>query len=143
MALIVLEGIQFYAYHGYYEEERILGNNFILDVIVSADTGIAAENDELYEWEEDEEKKPSTVNYETIFLLCQTEMRKPAKLLESLVGRIADRIEDYFDNVEGIAIRLRKLHPPLGGRVESAWVATTRGNLDLSYLSLVKKLGKS
>lgn len=142
MALIALEGIRFYAYHGYYEEERLIGNEFVLDVIVSADVDVAAEKDELYDGEEDEEKKPATVNYETIFLLCQTEMRKPARLLESLVDRIAGRIEDYFDNVEGLAIRLRKLHPPLGGRVDSAWVATARGNIDLSYLSLVKKLGK-
>lgn len=142
MALIVLEGIQFYAYHGYYEEERTIGNDFILDVMVNTDTEVAAEKDELYEGEEEEEKTPATVNYETIFLLCQTEMRKPAKLLESLVERIADRIEDYFDNVDGLAIRLRKLHPPLGGRVDSAWVAITRGDLDLSYLELVKKLGK-
>ncbi len=142
MALIALEGIRFYAYHGYYEEERLIGNEFVLDVIVSADVDVAAEKDELYDGEEEDEKKPATVNYETIFLLCQTEMRKPARLLESLVDRIAGRIEDYFDNVEGLAIRLRKLHPPLGGRVDSAWVATARGNIDLSYLSLVKKLGK-
>ncbi|MCB0572269.1 MAG: dihydroneopterin aldolase [Phaeodactylibacter sp.] len=142
MALIVLEGARFFAYHGYYEEERILGNEFILDIIASVDISQAAETDELYEGEEEDEKKPVTVNYETIFLLCQTEMRKPAKLLEALAERIAGRLEDYFDNLDGLVVRLRKLHPPVGGRADSAWVATARGDLDLSYLSLVNKLAK-
>ena len=65
MALIALEGVHFYAYHGFYEEEQIIGNNFILDVYVEANTGLAARTDDLF----------STVNYETIYRICQMEMR--------------------------------------------------------------------
>ena len=35
MLTIALEGLQFYAYHGLYPEEQIIGNHFILDIRVS------------------------------------------------------------------------------------------------------------
>lgn len=137
MAIIALEGMRFHAPHGYYPEEQVLGNDFILDVLVSTNFFMAAIRDELYEEaeDEDEETSPNTVNYETLYLICQMEMRKPSKLLETLVNRIADRISKHFDEVTGIVVRLRKLNPPLGGRVGSAWVLTSRGDLDASYLS--------
>jgi dihydroneopterin aldolase len=34
MAVIGLEKVRFYAYHGYYEEENIIGGEFELDVFV-------------------------------------------------------------------------------------------------------------
>lgn len=138
MATIALEGVHFFARHGYYEEEQILGNTFVLDVIVNADIELAAETDELYEElaeEEIEEDEPAstTVNYELLYFICQREMKAPAKLLETVVERIAERIRD-FDNVTGYLVRLRKLHPPLGGKVDNAWVMTSGGDLDYSYL---------
>lgn len=134
MATIALEGVQFFARHGYYEEEQILGNNFILDVVVNADIGLAVASDELYEdleEEEIEEDEPAatTVNYELLYFICQLEMKTPSKLLEAVVGRIAYRIEE-FDNVTGYLVRLRKLHPPLGGQVGSAWVMQTGGDME-------------
>lgn len=144
MATIALEGVRFFARHGYYEEEQVLGNTFVLDVIVNADIELAAETDELYEdleEEEIEEDEPAatTFNYEVLYFICQREMKTPSKLLETVVERIAARIEE-FDNATGYLIRLRKLNPPLGGQVGSAWVMVTGGDMDFSYLELVKKL---
>jgi dihydroneopterin aldolase len=144
MATIALEGVRFFARHGYYEEEQELGNTFVLDVIVNADAEQAAATDELYEEveeEEIEEDEPAatTVNYELLYFICQMEMKTPAKLLETVVERVADRIR-AFENVTGYLVRLRKLNPPLGGQVQSAWVMTMGGDMDLSYLQLVKKL---
>lgn len=119
MAVIALEGMHFYAHHGFYEEERIIGNHFILDVYVNTSVFQAARTDDLY----------STVNYETIYFLCQTEMRKPTKLLETLVQRMVDRLEEQFEHkVSGIKIRLTKQNPPLRGRVEKAYVEISSGN---------------
>ena len=144
MALIILEGMRFFAHHGYYEEETILGNDFILDLVIQTDTEDAAAKDELYhhDAEEVDEAQPTTVNYEIAFHICQAEMRKPAKLLETVANRIAERISDYFDEVDGVLVRLQKLNPPLGGRVHGAAVVISIGTIDLTYLELVKKLGK-
>ena len=156
MATIALEGMRFYAYHGYYEEERTLGNEFILDVYVNTEIVLTtlvddlhADLDEVEEMlkagdmslkdigikrgkkPEDDKHRPTTVNYETVYLLCQAVMREPSHLLEPLVDSIADRITDYFDNVEGVLVRLKKLNPPLGGRVASAWVMASKGEIEI------------
>lgn len=119
MAIIALEGMHFYAHHGFYEEERIIGNHYILDVYVNATVFHAAMTDDLY----------STVNYETIYFLCQTEMKKPTKLLETLVQRMVDRLQEQFEGkVTGVKIRLTKRNPPLRGSVEKAYVEITSGS---------------
>jgi dihydroneopterin aldolase len=138
MAIIALEGMRFHAFHGFYEEERIIGNEFILDVLVNTDISMASMSDELYVGMPGGPQKAATVNYETIYLLCKAEMSQPTKLLETLVDRIAERISDHFSNVTGTLVRLRKLSPPLGGRVDSSWLLTTHGDIDVSYLNFVK-----
>ena len=65
MGKIVLEGMKFFAYHGYYKEEQTLGNHFLVDVYV-----------ELYSQEKNE--------YETIYLIVKHEMAKTSKLLENV-----------------------------------------------------------
>lgn len=145
MAIIALEGIRFFAYHGYHEEEQILGNDFVLDVYVSVKTELAVFSDELYadpkimkaEEPEEGKEKPTTVNYSTVFIICQSVMRnpEPVKLLETLTDAIADRIMEQFDNAEGVIVRLKKLHPPLGGRVDMAWVMTAQGDIEIPTFS--------
>ncbi len=120
MALIALEGIHFYAYHGFYEEERCIGNHYYVDVYLNAGITRAAASDDLY----------STVNYETVYFICQSEMKKPTKLLETLAQTIADRIQGQFDYVQGVRVRVRKMHPPLGGQVHSAFVEYSTGGFN-------------
>lgn len=144
MAIIALEGMHFRAFHGFYPEENVIGNDFILDVYVETEIEEAAAVDELYEELDDEDAEedaqPLSVNYETIYLLCESEMRKTAKLLETVVQRIADRLHDYFKYeedeeeislIQGTRVRLRKLHPPLQGKVDAAYVEVSTGTFRL------------
>jgi dihydroneopterin aldolase len=143
MAIIALEGIHFYAYHGYYEEEQILGGHYILDVYVDANISKATIADELYEAADedaDEDQAPLSVNYETIYLLCKQEMQIKSKLLESVAQRIADRIDGYFENSRGTKVRLRKLQPPLPGKVDQAYVEVQTGLFKLPTGKSLKKL---
>lgn len=115
MATVALEGMHFYAYHGFYEEEGILGNHFIVDAYVNLAVNRGGVTDELEQ----------TVNYETIYLICQAEMKKRKKLLEKLAQAIAERIKGFFSNVGSVRVRVRKLNPPLAGSVDSAYVEVT------------------
>lgn len=119
MATIALEGMHFYAYHGFYEEERIIGNQYVLDIYINANTGFAAKTDDLFQ----------TVNYETVYFICQTEMKKSAQLIETVAQRILNRISNQFDQVQGIKVRLRKLNPPIDGHVGSAYVEISSGKI--------------
>jgi dihydroneopterin aldolase len=119
MATIALEGMHFYAYHGFYEEERIVGNNYLLDIYINANTSFAARTDDLYE----------TVNYETVYFICQSEMKKSSQLIETVAQRILNRIRLQFDEVMGVKIRLRKMNPPLNGQVDSVYVEINSGKV--------------
>lgn len=132
MAIIGLEDVHFNAPHGFYEEEQTLGNEFVLDVFVDVRIDDAAGDDDLFQ----------TVNYETIYLLCQAEMRKPAQLIENVAQRIVERLEDHFDQLRGVKVKLRKLHPPLGGRVGSASIEIATGVFDLPSLKTLMVLRK-
>lgn len=115
MAIIALEGMHFYAYHGYYEEEQTVGNHYIVDVYVHTTVMLAAATDAL----------ESTVNYETIYQICKLEMKKPVKLLETVAQRMLKRIKGQFSGVSKVTVRISKQQPPLGGRVERAFVELT------------------
>ena len=118
MATIGLEGVHMRGPHGFYIEEQKLESDFIIDLYVETHTGMAAARDDLY----------STVNYETLYLIIQAEMRKPTQLIEALAQRIMDRVQEQFSQLGGIKVRLRKLNPPLGGRVEAAVIELSSGS---------------
>lgn len=111
-ATIGLEDVRIHAPHGFFEEEHLMGNEFSIDVAVEAEIGSAAANDDL----------GGTVNYATIYYLLQSEMKKPTQLLEALAYRMGNRILNQFDGVSSVRLKLRKLHPPLGGKVGAAFV---------------------
>lgn len=116
-AKIGLQDIRFHGTHGYYEEENLAGNEFSIDVEVESNILSAATEDDL----------GGTVNYSTIYYLVQAEMKKETKLLESLAYRVAARIQHQFDSVTSVRVVLRKLHPPLGGKVKAAFVEVNLG----------------
>ncbi len=112
MGLIALEGMRFYAYHGFYYEEQIVGNNFVVDVYITASYDGAAQADDLYQ----------TINYETIYMICQSVMRKKTKLLETLTERIISALKHQFGNIQAVQVRITKENPVLGGKVDKAFV---------------------
>lgn len=120
-ATIGLENIRFTGTHGYYDEENVMGNEFSIDVEVDSDILSAATSDDL----------GGTVNYSTIYYLVQAEMKKESKLLEALAYRVAARIENQFHSVSRVKVKLRKLHPPLGGQVGAAFVEIELGGSGL------------
>ena len=112
MAIIALEGMKFYAYHGVYEAEQKIGADFMVDVYVQTVITPAAMTDQL----------EITINYESVFQICKMEMSQPRKLLETVVNNIFQRMKAQFAGMMALKVRLRKLHPPLGGQVAAAWV---------------------
>lgn len=114
MELISLEGMRFHAYHGFYQEEQIMGNDYILDVYITANQGLAAATGDLYQG----------INYETVYEICKIAMRKKAKLLETITERVAEAIKYQFNMVQDVRVRLKKVNPPLGGQVDFAVVET-------------------
>ena len=126
MALISLEGMRFRAFHGVYEEESIIGNDFILDVFIDTDVQNATTLTE-----HNMEKVDNTVNYEIVYDICKVEMRKPQKLLETVMANIFYALKYHFRAMEQLHVRVKKLNPPLGGRVDSAAVFNIKSYVEV------------
>ena len=109
---IGLEGMEFYAYHGVYEEERKIGGKYIVDVLVYTNAVDAELHDDLN----------GTVNYEQIYKVVEQNMQQPVKLIERLVRKIMDDIRLFVVKEDTIRIKIRKLNPPLGAKVETSVV---------------------
>ena len=112
MATIALEGMKFYAYHGVYEAEKIIGSDYVVDVLVKTQSPTTASKDKLED----------TLNYESVYQICKMEMGEPKQLLESVVGAIIKRMKLQFPNMMALQVRVRKINPPLGGRVHASYV---------------------
>lgn len=117
MAIIRLEGISFYAHHGYYTHERTRGNNYLVDVNLETNIDQAALHDDLH----------LTINYEIIYQICADVMEQPCHLIETVAFRIAHEIRNSFPQCESIEVILHKIAPELGGPVHSAQVAYKLG----------------
>ncbi|PRY16466.1 dihydroneopterin aldolase [Pontibacter ummariensis] len=105
MGQIALEGLEFFAFHGYYDEEQKIGNKYGIDLFINTDLRRAAESDDLHE----------TVNYEVLYDLVLREMKEPARLLEHLGHRIIDKVYEKFPFVQSVKVKVYKYNPPLGG----------------------------
>lgn len=112
MATIILEGMTFFAHHGYYVHEQERGNQFVVEVEVEKDIEQAARYDDLTQ----------TINYEIIYHLCADIMGQPCRLIETVAHRIAHEIRKSFPDLARIRVSIQKLAPELGGPVHSARV---------------------
>jgi dihydroneopterin aldolase len=105
MITVSLEGMHFYAHHGLYEEEKIIGNEWEVDVHVSF-VPPAAVHDLQH-----------SVDYEIVYGLVKQAMNIPGNLLEELAQSILQQIQERFPFAKKTEIIIRKKHPPLPGEV--------------------------
>lgn len=116
MGTIELEGMHFYAYHGFFESERIAGNEFLVDVLIKTDCSLAANSDNLED----------ALNYQAVFDLVKEEMQIKSHLLEHVAKRIIDALYREFPASQHIKVKVSKLNPPMGGQVEKASITLER-----------------
>ena len=117
MGLIQIENIEFFAYHGCFEEEKIIGNKFIVNASIEADCEKAAATDKIAD----------AINYQTIYEIICKEMEQPSNLLEHVAKRIIDGIYEAFPvGIQQVQLKVSKLNPPLTGQIGSVSVTLTR-----------------
>lgn len=117
MDKVFVAGLELEAKHGFYDEERQVGNRFRFDVSVSTPTRRAAKTDDL----------DDTVDYATIAALVKDSANGPsAKLVETLAERIADALLEQFASAAEVTVRVAKLNPPLTDGAAEAGVEIER-----------------
>ena len=102
---IILQGMQFYGYHGVNPEERVLGQRYVVDLAVNLDLARAGGSDKLED----------TVSYAHIYRSVRAVIEgEPRNLLESAAEAIADRVLSEFP-VEAVSVTVKKPNPPIRG----------------------------
>ncbi|HEY2599066.1 MAG TPA: dihydroneopterin aldolase [Candidatus Dormibacteraeota bacterium] len=112
MDRIQLEGMVFSGRHGVRPAERAEPQEFKVDVKVDADLSEAERSD----------KVEDTVDYRPIHAIAKSVIEgESTKLIETLAGRIAERVLD-LDRVVGVSVRVTKrpqsMRPLDGASVE-------------------------
>ena len=120
MGSIAVEGMKFFAHHGYYRDERITGNHFAVDVYVKTDFGTAAAKDDL----------DKTVNYEGIWKISKEVMSEASYLLEHVALRLHKAIAQQYPQIQHLRVRVTKYNPPLEGEVERTFVELDSDDLE-------------
>lgn len=107
---IELKEMIFHAFHGALPQESIVGNTFVVDLLLTANLSQAIMSDCLED----------TINYAEVFDVVKEEMAIPSKLLEHVAGRIISSLKDNFPQLQEVRLKLSKLNPPFSGEVHSA-----------------------
>lgn len=109
MSEIILEGMEFFSYHGCFKEEQIIGNKFIIDLKIEVNTEKAQLSDNIND----------TINYQKLYLIVKEEMEQKSHLLEHIARRIINSLYKNFINIEKITVKISKINPPLGGSIHN------------------------
>ncbi len=103
---ICLSGLRFNSRIGVYEQERKVGNEYVVDVTVSYDAALFKEED-----------LSTSVSYADIYEEIKMEMHREHRLLESVALSISQRISGRWSFVDEIIVRIVKTAPPINGIV--------------------------
>lgn len=110
---IELHGIKLKGLHGVGLDERILGNDFEIDVRIQIDD--ARVSGDCLE---------TTVDYETVFQVVKSVFHgKSVHLIEILAERIELKLLEIFSYLLSLEIHIRKMNPPISGAATFAQVS--------------------
>jgi 7,8-dihydroneopterin aldolase/epimerase/oxygenase len=117
MDAIFLNGMEFYGYHGVFEEENRLGQRFYIDVVLYASIREAGETDDL----------TKTVNYAEAYDHIRAIMEgEPVQLIETLAERVAAKLLAEFVSVQQVRVKVTKPNPPIHGPLAGVAVEILR-----------------
>jgi len=109
MAKIIMENMEFYGFHGHYAEEQLTGGRYGVDIVIDTNDPRAIDTDDLND----------TIDYSAIYGVVRREMAVPSKLIEHLTGRILRSVRESIGDAGKITVKVSKLSPPVGGKMES------------------------
>jgi dihydroneopterin aldolase len=98
---IHLNNLTFFAHHGLYKEEQLLGAEFE----VNADITVAAK-EKIVDIEQ-------TVNYVSVYYMIKKRMAIATPLLETLAQDMIEEIYQSDKRILSISVSIKKIHPPL------------------------------
>lgn len=112
MFTINLHNLNFFSFHGVHEEERILGNEYEVNVEVT------------FEEKGSITKIDDTINYVKVFELVKQRMNRPTALLETVAQDIVNQVHSADNRVRSVTVSVEKKNPP---------IANIQGSVSVTY----------
>ena len=119
---IYLRNVRFHAFHGVLPQEGIVGNDYLVNLVLDYDFSSALKTDDLQ----------GTLNYAEVYQKVREEMAVPSKLLEHVASRIAYRLFSDFPEIQKLQLSITKVNPPMGADSDGAGVEVVLTN-DKTY----------
>lgn len=119
---IYLRNVRFHAFHGVLPLEGIVGNDYLVNLVLDYDFSSAMKTDDLQ----------GTLNYAEVYQKVREEMTVPSKLLEHVAGRIAHRLFSDFPEIQKLQLSITKVNPPMSADSDGAGVEVVLTN-DKTY----------
>ena len=131
MDQITINNLEVFGNHGVYEEEKRLGQKFLVSVNLYLDLRPAGRNDEITE----------TVNYGKVCRLINDHMREHSyQLIEAAAEHLASELLLTYKRVRGVRAEVKKPWAPIGLPLEAVSVTIERFWHD-AYIALGSNMG--
>ena len=116
MDRIELSGMEFFGYHGCFDEERRQGQNFVADVVLHLSTQAAGRTDDL----------TKSVDYAAVFADVRAVVEgEPKNLIEAVAEKIAANLLARYP-IERVEVAVHKPAAPIAGAFRDVCVRIER-----------------
>jgi 7,8-dihydroneopterin aldolase/epimerase/oxygenase len=114
---IIVTGLVLHAHHGVGDDERRIGQQFLLDLVLDLDLAAAARSDKLAD----------TVNYtELVDTVTAAFSNRRYRLVEAAAGAVADAVLAAFPRVTRLRVTVHKPHAPIAAVFADVGVTLVR-----------------
>lgn len=120
MITIHLEQLRFFAYHGLFKEEQLLGNEFLVDIHLQ----YQPQQKTIHSIDD-------TIDYTLVYEMIAKRMKQPTELLETIATEFCNQLMENFVSVESIQISIKKLNPPIANFIGTVGVSYQLNRKDL------------
>jgi 7,8-dihydroneopterin aldolase/epimerase/oxygenase len=115
---LTIHSLEYYAYHGVRNEERLLGGRYQVDCSVMYNATKAVVNDDISD----------ALNYEdVVYTITECMDSEPSELIETLAFDIASQVIDRFESARSVTVRVRKCTVPIQHIVGNVQAEVTVG----------------
>lgn len=131
MDSIEIRDLELYCHHGVFKEENVLGQKFLVTLVLYMDTRSAGKTDDLNK----------SINYAEVAQFVKREMeQKNFRLLEAVAERLARQILLHFSRIQRVSVEIKKPWAPILLPLDTVSVCIERG-WTTAYLSLGSNMG--
>ena len=128
---IIIHNLEVFCNHGVYKEENVLGQKFLVDVVMHTDNRTAGLSDRLED----------SVNYGEVCRLIEEVMKQQNdKLIERVAERIATSILRNYHRIDNVEVEVKKPWAPVMRHIEYASVRIQRRR-HKAYIGLGSNMG--